>query len=98
MGPKTPTPQTQQLFGYPLDQHLDLEHPLMDWAQIGKTFSGHCVSDRDRPALPPRLVAGLLYLQNTFDCSHALVIITCVENSYWQYFTGERYLQTRCGP
>ena len=29
MGPKSPTPQTQQLFGYQLDQHLNLKHPLI---------------------------------------------------------------------
>ena len=80
MGPKSPTPQTQQLFGYPLDQHLNLKHPLIqlaaliDWSEIDKTFSGHFVSDRGRPALPPRLVAGLLYLQHTFDCSDELVV------------------------
>ena len=102
MGPKSPTPQTQQLFGYPLDQHLNLKHPLIqlaaliDWSEIDKTFSGHFVSDRGRPALPPRLVAGLLYLQHTFDCSDELVVNTWVENPYWQYFTGESYLQTRC--
>ena len=94
MGPKSPTPQTQQLFGYPLDQHLNLMHPLIqlaaliDWSEIDKTFSGHFVSDRGRPALPPRLVAGLLYLQHTFDCSDELVVNTWVENPYWQYFTG----------
>ena len=102
MGPKSPTPQTQQLFGYPLDQHLNLKHPLIqlaaliDWSEIDKTFSGHFVSDRGRPALSPRLVAGLLYLQHTFDCSDELVVNTWVENPYWQYFTGESYLQTRC--
>jgi len=69
---------------------------LIDWAEIDKTFSGHFVSDRGRPALPPRLVAGLLYLQHTFDCSDELVVNTWVENPYWQYFTGESYLQTRC--
>jgi IS5 family transposase len=42
------------------------------------------------------LVAGLLYLQHTFDCSDELVVNTWVENPYWQYFTGESYLQTRC--
>ena len=73
MGPKSATPQSQQLFGYPLDQHLNLKHPLIqlasliDWAEIDKTLSGHFVSNRGRPALPPRLVAGLLYLQHTFD-------------------------------
>jgi IS5 family transposase len=64
MSPKSPTPQTQQLFGYPLDQYLNLKHPLIqlaaliDWSDIDKTFSGHFVSDRGCPALPPRLVAG----------------------------------------
>jgi len=38
------------------------------------------------------LVAGLLYLQHTFDCSDELVVNTWVENPYWQYFTGESYL------
>jgi hypothetical protein len=52
----SPTPQTKQLFGYPLDQHLNLKYPLIqlaaliDWAVIDKTFSGHFVSDRVRPA------------------------------------------------
>jgi IS5 family transposase len=102
MGPKSPTQQTQQLFGYPLDQHLNLKHPLIqlaeliDWSEIDKTFSGHFLSDRGRPVLPPRLVAGLLYLQHTFDCSDELVVNTWVENPYWQYLTGQTYLQTRC--
>jgi IS5 family transposase len=34
-----------------------------------------------------------LYLQHTFDCSDELVVNTWVENPYWQYFTGETYLQ-----
>jgi IS5 family transposase len=41
------------------------------------------------------LVAGLLYLQHTFDCSDELVVNTWVENPYWQFFTGETYLQTK---
>ena len=47
LGPKSPTPQTQQLFGHPFDQHLDLKHSLIqlaaliDWAEIEKTFSGY---------------------------------------------------------
>ena len=76
MGPKSSTPQTQQLFGYPLDQHLNLKHPLIDWSEIDNTFSVHFVSDRGRPALPSRLVAGLLSLQHTFNCSDELVVNT----------------------
>jgi len=40
-------------------------------------------------------VAGLLYLQHCFDCSDELVVNTWVENPYWQFFTGETYLQTK---
>ena len=38
----------------------------------------------------------MIYLQHTFDCSDEMVVNTWVENPYWQYFTGESYLQTRC--
>ncbi len=101
MRPKTAEPQSQQLFGFPLEQHLNMNHPLiklaglMDWDRIDTTLAAHFVSERGRPALSPRLVAGLLYLQHTFDCSDELVVNTWVENPYWQFFTGETYLQTK---
>jgi IS5 family transposase len=40
------------------------------------------------------LVAGLLYLQHAFDASDEAVVNTWMENPYWQFFTGEDYLQT----
>jgi IS5 family transposase len=39
-------------------------------------------------------VAGLLYLQHTFDASDEAVVNTWVENPYWQFFYGETYLRT----
>jgi IS5 family transposase len=54
----------------------------------------HFPSQRGRPALAPRLVAGLLYLQHTFDASDEAAVNTWVENPYWQHFCGEVYLQT----
>jgi IS5 family transposase len=45
--------------------------------------------------LPPRLVAGLLYLQHANDASDEAVVATWLENPYWQYFCGETYLQTK---
>ena len=47
------------------------------------------------PPRPPRLIAGLLYLQHAFDLSDEEVVATWVENPYWQVFAGEIYLQTR---
>ena len=67
---------------------------MIDWAEIERTFGAYFTSTRGRPALPPRLVAGLLYLQHTFDASDEAVVNTWVENPYWQYFCGEVYLQT----
>ncbi len=100
MAPKTPTPQSGQLFGYPLADHLNMKHPLEQLAgwinrdEITQTFADHFVAERGRAALAPQLVAGLLYLQHTFDCSDEIVVNTWVENPYWQYFIGETYFQT----
>lgn len=100
MGPKPNAPQTDELFRMRLDDQINLRHPLVrlgsliDWSDIERTFAAHFPSLRGRPALPPRLVAGLLYLQHTFRASDEAVVNTWVENPYWQHFCGETYLQT----
>ncbi len=100
MGPKPPMPAAAESFRFRLDAQINLRHPLVrlagliDWAEIERTFGACFTSSRGRPALPPRLVAGLLYLQHTFDASDEAVVNTWVENPYWQYFCGEVYLQT----
>ena len=100
MGPKPSQLQTVELFRPRLDEQLNMKHPLVrlasliDWAEIERKFAVSFTSSRGRPALPPRLVAGLLYLQHTFDASDEAVVNTWVENPYWQYFCGESYLQT----
>ena len=93
-------PAAAESFRSRLDAQINLRHPLVrlasliDWAEIERTFGASFTSSRGRPALPPRLVAGLLYLQHTFDASDEAVVNTWVENPYWQYFCGEVYLQT----
>lgn len=100
MGPKPPVPRSDELFRSRLDEQINMSHPLVrlagliDWAEIERTFAAHFSSARGRPALAPRLVAGLLYLQHTFDASDEAVVNTWVENPYWQHFCGEVYLQT----
>lgn len=100
MGPKPQQAQTAELFRSRLDEQINMKHPLVklaaliDWPQIERSFSAPFSSGRGRPALPPRLVAGLLYLQHTFDASDEAVVNTWVENPYWQHFCGEKYLQT----
>jgi IS5 family transposase len=39
-------------------------------------------------------VVGLLYLQHAYDCSDEAVVNSCLENPYWQFYTGETYFQT----
>ncbi len=101
MGPRPTLAQTQTPFRARLDEQINLRHPLVrlagliDWAEIERTFGACFTSTRGRPALPPRLVAGLLYLQHTFDASDEAVVNTWVENPYWQYFCGEMHLQTQ---
>lgn len=100
MGPKSVVPQSGALFQQTLLEMINPKHPLVkladtiNWAEIECTFGAHFVSSTGRPALRPRLVAGLLYLQHAYDCSDEVIINTWVENAYVQYFTGETYFQS----
>ena len=100
MGPTPAAAQTDSLFINRLDELLNMRQPLVrlagliDWDEIDRNFSAHFTSARGRPALPPRLVAGLLYLQHAFSASDEAVVNTWVGDPYWQYFCGEVYLQT----
>ena len=100
MGPKPLLPKTEELFRPRLDELLKMSHPLIrlshliPWQVIERHFSTHFVSTRGRPALPPRMIAGLLYLQHANAASDEAVVTTWLENPYWQYFCGETYLQT----
>ena len=75
MGPKPSQPQTGELFGYPLRDHLNLKHPLIllgdriQWERIDALVADQFKSRTGRPATSPRLIAGLLYLQHAFDLS-----------------------------
>jgi len=100
MGPKAPVAQSSELFRQPLCDMLNAKHPLVkladviDWEEIERSFGAHFQTTTGRPALSPRLVAGLLYLQHAYDCSDEAIVNTWVENPYVQYFTGETYFQT----
>lgn len=99
MGPKPKGPQTGELFRQPLVELINGNHPLaklaelIDWSVFEREWAPLFPSGRGRPATPPRLVAGLLYLQHTFACSDEALIWTWVENPYWQHFCGETYFQ-----
>jgi len=82
MPPKPSAPASAVLFVSRLDELINMKHPLVrlagliGWAQTERTFSVSLTSTRGRPALPPRLVAGLLYLEHTFKASDQAVVNT----------------------
>jgi len=56
---------------------------------------GGGVSRAGRPRLPIRLMAGLLYLKNSFNLSDEELVQRWSENVYFQYFCGQEYFEPR---
>ncbi|MBN9403801.1 MAG: IS5 family transposase [Burkholderiales bacterium] len=100
MGPKSPPAVTEHdLFRLELINMVNRRHELVrlaelvDWSVFEREFGTQFASTTGRPALPARLVSGLLYLKHTFALSDEEVVARWVENPYWQHFCGERYFQ-----
>lgn len=92
-----------ELFRTRLENQIDLRHPLarlagrMPWTALEDALSvtlPPAPVRGGRPALPVRLMAGLLYLKHAYDLSDEEVCVRWLENPYWQFFTGEVFFQT----
>ena len=75
----------------------------MPWTDLEDALAPALPPDPERggrPALPVRLMAGLLYLKHAYDLSDEAVCERWLENPYWQFFTGEVVFQTTlpCNP
>jgi transposase, IS5 family len=68
---------------------------LIDWAWFEEHWAGLFPSPEGRPALHPRLVAGLMCLQHAYGLSDEAVLARWVENPCYQHFTGEVFFQHR---
>jgi len=85
----------------PLDQIIDLDHPLarlareIDWDFLDGRFSAVCRAGPGQPPLPTRLVAGLLILKHMHDLSDEALCARWLENPYYQHFCGEQSFQHR---
>jgi IS5 family transposase len=96
MKPKKSDTQ-RRIFETPLDQIINMEHPLvllaskLDWISLEETFGKLYVPDFGRPGLPTRLMVGLHYLKYAFDYSDESAVEMFLENPYWQYFCGLEY-------
>ena len=64
---------------------------LIDWEVFEGQWSEFFPSGTGRPATPPRIVAGLLYLQHAFRLSGEAGVVRWVENPYYQHVTGEAF-------
>jgi len=86
------------LFRAELQAILNPKHELIlladriDWTQMEERVAPF-FADEGRPATPTRLMAGLHYLKHASDLSDEAVCANWVENPYWQFFCGERFLQ-----
>ena len=75
---------------------INPRHELVKLAAlIEREWAGFFPSDKGRPAIDSRLVAGLLYLQHAYRLSDEAVVARWVENPYYQHFTGEVFFQHR---
>ena len=75
---------------------LNQKHPLyvlaqkINWEQFEEAFLPLYCQDNGRPAKPVRLMAGLLILKHIRNVSDEVVVGQWSENSYYQYFCGEK--------
>lgn len=98
MPPKKPQLSEFELFQSRLDNMLDPEHPLVklavliDWSRFDAAF-GRFYTQKGRPGLPTRLMAGLHLLKHMDGLSDEAVCARWVENPYWQYFCGEQHFR-----
>lgn len=78
---------------------IDLNHELclladkINWDKFKQEFAGYFPATVGNPALPARLVVGVLYLKHAFALSDEAVVAMWKENPYWQYFCGMQYFQ-----
>jgi IS5 family transposase len=56
---------------------------------------GAGTSNAGRPKLPIRLMASLLYLQNSFNLSDDELVARWSENALWRFFSGMDYYEHR---
>jgi IS5 family transposase len=85
----------KDLFRPPLDEIIDMGHPLVrlageiDWEFLGGRFASVCTSGPGQPPLPTRLVAGLFILKHMHSLSDEALCARWLENPYYQHFCGE---------
>ncbi len=89
-----PDAHQRDLFQAQFDQILNPDHPLVvlagqiDWGRFDLALEKCFSPEVGAPALPTRLMVGLLYLKHAFNESDESLLERWIENPYWQYFCG----------
>lgn len=105
MKPKPRYEESAQLFQQDLEHLLDQRQPLyklakrLPWSELEAAFESY-YSEIGRPALPTRLMAGLLLLKQLENLSDQRVCQAWQRDPYMQYFCAESYFQWKppCEP
>ena len=98
MPPKKPAVRSDDLFRSRLDAMIDMEHALVklagliDWSRFDEAY-GRFYTQKGRPGLPTRLMAGLHLLKHMEGLSDEAVCARFVENPYHQFFCGEQFFR-----
>lgn len=98
MVPRKPGHSSDDLFRSRLEAMIDTEHPLVklagliDWSRFDAAF-GRFYTQKGRPGLPTRLMAGLHLLKHMEGLSDEAVCARWVENPYYQFFCGEEFFR-----
>ena len=96
----------RELFRPRLEEMINLDRPLavlagkINWKRFEVKFGALFSQKKGRPAIPTRVVVGLLYLKQTFNLSDEEVLLRFEENPYWQYFCGFSHFNDKrpCDP
>lgn len=99
MQPKRVRPTgAQDLFRARLDQFINMRHELVllaqriDWGFLHEELAP-CFSEKGRPGLPVRFMAGLAILKEVHGLSDEEVCARWVCDPYFQFFTGEEFFR-----
>lgn len=93
------TPHQSNFFDANVWDYLDSSDPLIqlaneiDWGHIEEALSVFYCHDNGRPALPIRLMSGLLMLKQLENLSDENLVLQCKRNPYYQYFCGLKSFQ-----
>lgn len=97
----TKKPSSQIGFYSSFEEQLSHHHPLyilansIDWNVFDEAFKKHYSSTQGRPAKPIRLMVSLLILKQLRNLSDESVVEQWTENSYYQYFGGEKLFSVK---